>query len=175
MEVSEPSVSAAVALICAPDADDLQTLFIRRAERAGDPWSGQVGLPGGRRGPADADLLDTAQRETKEEVGIDLHNGECLGALDDVRPLTPRLPSVVVRPFVFLLGAPAPARTGSEVASAFWVPLERLFGHSAREVEIELGGENRRLPAYVIGPDVIWGMTYRILGSLLAALRGDSR
>ncbi len=71
--------------------------------------------------------------------------------------------------------APAPLCAGLEVASAFWVPLERLFGHSVREVEIELGGENRRLPAYVIGPDVIWGMTYRILGSLLAALRGDPR
>src|SRR5207245_7755352 len=50
----------------------LKTLMIKRAEREGDPWSGQVAFPGGRRERQDRTLLDTAARETKEEVGIDL-------------------------------------------------------------------------------------------------------
>ncbi|HET9512400.1 MAG TPA: NUDIX domain-containing protein, partial [Gemmatimonadales bacterium] len=63
-------IPAAVSLICVRDPDAL--LLIRRADRDGDPWSGQLGLPGGRKSPADADLLSTAIRETFEEVGIDL-------------------------------------------------------------------------------------------------------
>jgi 8-oxo-dGTP pyrophosphatase MutT (NUDIX family) len=58
---------AAVALVCVPDPDAI--LLIRRSERAGDPWSGQMGLPGGRRDSSDRDLLATAVRET-EEVGF---------------------------------------------------------------------------------------------------------
>src|SRR3989442_10873051 len=83
----------------------LEALFIRRAQRADDPWSGQVALPGGRRDAGDADLFATAVRETREETGIDLAGAERLGRLDDLYPRTPTLPPVVVRPFVFALVA----------------------------------------------------------------------
>ena len=55
---------AAVALLLTPDPDRL--LLIRRAEREGDPWSGHLALPGGRRDESDTDLLATALRETFE-------------------------------------------------------------------------------------------------------------
>ena len=61
---------AAVAIVLAPDPDAV--LLIRRAERAGDPWSGHMALPGGRYEPKDPDLLGTALRETVEEVGVAL-------------------------------------------------------------------------------------------------------
>ena len=47
-------------------------LLIRRAERTGDPWSGQVAFPGGKKQEGDLTARDTAVRETMEEVGIDL-------------------------------------------------------------------------------------------------------
>src|SRR5262245_51926666 len=86
---------AAVALILVPGHTGLETLFIRRAVRVGDPWSGQVGLPGGRRDPADVDLEHTAIRETREELAVDLGLAERLGPLDDLSPRTQLLPPIV--------------------------------------------------------------------------------
>ena len=99
--VEHPTATAAdawagVALLIAPDPDAV--LLIRRAERVGDPWSGHIGLPGGRRDPADSDLLATAIRETEEEVGCLLDTSQLLGTLDDIWPRTPLPRVVVVRP-----------------------------------------------------------------------------
>ncbi len=55
---------AAVAVVIAPDPDSI--LLIRRADREGDWWSGQLAFPGGRWSPDDARLVDTATRETRE-------------------------------------------------------------------------------------------------------------
>src|SRR3989475_665994 len=101
---------AAVALVVIEGADGAEVLLIRRAVRAGDPWSGQVALPGGRREPTDRDLLATAIRETREDTGIVLLRGEPLAGLDVLATVTAVLPPVVVRPFVFALSRrPAPS------------------------------------------------------------------
>ena len=140
----------------------------RRAVRPGDPWSGQVALPGGRREPRDRDLLATAIRETREETGVDLRRGEPLAVLDDLAPLTRVLPPVVVRPFVFALSRRPALRPNDEVQHAFWVPLDRFAEPGLRrEVTLNVRGEERTLPAYVVGEDVIWGMTERILTPFL--------
>ena len=62
---------------------DPELLFIKRATRVGDKWTGHVALPGGKRDPEDGDDQVTAMREAMEEVGIDLgyHNAICVGNL----------------------------------------------------------------------------------------------
>src|SRR5919197_5751726 len=117
---------AAVALVLIEGREGLEALFIHRAERTGDPWSGQVALPGGRHEPSDPDLLATAIRETLEETGVDLSRAERLGTLDDLHPRTPTLPAVVVRPFVFALSPRPVVLPSAEVQRAFWLNLERL-------------------------------------------------
>jgi len=155
---------AAVALVLSEGRAGLATLLIRRAERPGDPWSGQIALPGGRSEPQDADLLATAVRETREETGLDLAAAERLGVLDDLYPRTPVLPPVVVRPYVFAI-PPEPRLTLSEeVDTAFWVPLARLRDASVqRTISLDILGTARTFPAYVLGEHVVWGMTERIL------------
>ncbi|MGH7524260.1 MAG: NUDIX domain-containing protein, partial [Gemmatimonadales bacterium] len=82
-ESSDPTRAfAAVALVLAEEPDRL--LLIRRAEREGDPWSGHLALPGGRRQESDSDLLATATRETREETGIHLEPSWCRAQLDDL-------------------------------------------------------------------------------------------
>src|SRR5690606_13503153 len=118
---------AAVALVLRP-RESLELLLIRRAELPGDPWSGHVALPGGRRSGADGDLLTTACRETEEEVGIPLQKvGTFIGALDEVAPSSPLLPPIVVAPFVLAV-PPATAATPDprEVQAALWVPVDAL-------------------------------------------------
>jgi len=171
-EIAAPEARpAAVALILVEQSGGLEALFIKRAARAGDPWSGQVAFPGGRHDPEDRDLLATAIRETREETGVELSDAERLGVLDDLYPRTPTLPPVRVRPFVFALPARRPLVETVEVERAFWVPLARIVEPSVRrDVKLLVGGVERVFPAYDLGDDVIWGMTERILTPFLELL-----
>ncbi len=162
---------AAVALVLIEGHEGLEALFIHRAERAGDPWSGQVALPGGRHEPSDPDLLATAIRETLEETGVDLSHAEHLGALDDLHPRTSALPPVLVRPFVFALVSRPPLVPSAEVQHAFWLPFARLLAPGVRrEATLAVRGVERTFPAYLIGEEMIWGMTERIVTPFLSLL-----
>ncbi len=158
---------AAVALILAPGAgDELELLLIERAKRSGDPWSGQMALPGGRREESDDGLLDTVRRETREETGIELPTDSLLGELDDLFPNIKVLPEIVVRPFVFGLGIrPAVIPTG-EVAGHLWVSLLDLE-QRRRPAQVVIQQEKRKVDAFVLGERVVWGITYRIVAALL--------
>jgi len=162
---------AAVAVILAPAPDAV--LLIRRAERAGDPWSGHMALPGGRREPGDDDLSTTAIRETAEEVGLILSRDHLLGTLDDVAPRTPVLPPIAIRPFVFLLRERSPLTLNREVASARWVDLDGLLLPGTHHpVRLEIAGESRDVAVYQLDDAIVWGMTERVLSGLLAHIQG---
>ncbi len=165
--VADPSRKlAAVAVIFVPDPEAV--LLIRRADREGDRWSGQMAFPGGRWSPEDPDLLATAQRETREEVGVDLSGAGLLGRLDDSAPRSQALPPVIVRPFVFFLDCRQAVRLNHEVAEAAWIPLEQLLRPGVyRSFEFDAAGTRMLLPGYHLEPGVVWGMTERILTPLL--------
>ena len=161
---------AAVALVLRPrDDDELELLLIKRAEYSGDPWSGQIAFPGGRHEPGDVSLEQTAVRETWEETGIDLaRDGIVLGQLDDLRPRTPSLPPILVRPYVTLVQPDVAVTPSEEVALAFWVPLPALM-HPGATVEsmVTARGATFRVPSYLHQGHVVWGMTERILRQFL--------
>ena len=163
-------IAASVAVILHDGDEGIEALFIHRAVRAGDTWSGQIAFPGGRRDPGDADLLATAIRETREEVGVDLSSAERLGVLDDLYPRTPVLPPVVVRPFVFALTARPTIVVSPEVQSAFWVSFRALQspGVSGTFTVDHPGIPRRAMPAYTLGKHTIWGMSERILTPLIS-------
>lgn len=161
---------AAVAVVLVPSPDAV--LLIRRAERASDPWSGHMALPGGRRAEEDADLAATAMRESREEVGLCLARSGLLGSLDDVVPRTPVLPPIAVRPYVFVLSERPPLVPNPEVAALRWVQLDRLLHpETYHSVRLQIRGESRDVPAYELDDAIVWGMTERIMTSLLEQLR----
>lgn len=164
--------AAAVAVVLHEGAEGLAALFIKRAARVGDPWSGQIAFPGGRFQSSDGELLTTAIREAREETGIDLGGAEGLGPLDDVNPRTPVLPPIVVRPFVFVVAQrPSLVTSPEEVERAFWLSFAVLETPETRgQITLTLRGEERTFPAYQIGGEVIWGMTERILTPFLQLL-----
>ena len=170
----EPGVrKAAVALIFRIGNDEaLELLFIKRAEYAGDPWSGQIAFPGGREESGDASLVETAIRETREETAIDLaRDGRMIGTLDDLRPRTVRLPPIVVRPFVWLLDRHDSLVLSSEIALAFWYPFAALARtESWHEETVFARGVQINARVFRHEENVIWGMTERILTQLLSLL-----
>jgi 8-oxo-dGTP pyrophosphatase MutT (NUDIX family) len=167
VQVERPeAIHCGVALVLVPDPDAI--LIIRRATRVGDPWSGQMGLPGGRHDPRDSDLLATARRETLEEVGVCLEDTAVLGTLDDLAPLTPVPRLVLVRPFVFALPERPSLTLSDEVAEAMWTEVAELRrAETYRDIRLLLRGEERVFPAYHLGPHAVWGLTERILTPLL--------
>ena len=166
-----PLREAAVALVLAPDRnDDVSLLFIKRAEHPLDPWSGQIALPGGRRDPADPDLLATAMRETAEETSIVLTARDLVGELDDLSPVSPHLPPLVVRPFVFAVLAVPAVRLSPEVADHLWIPRRYLIDH-LREEQVTVRDRTLVVPGYRTGPHFIWGMTERIVTPFLQISR----
>lgn len=172
VEVEDSSVRrAAVAiLIRRGEGDEPELFFIQRAIYEGDPWSGQIAFPGGREETGDESLLHTAIRETYEETEIDLRVcGERIGALDDLRPMTTRLPAIFVRPFVFFVSDVPEPLLSSEVAATFWVPLSVLLDRTVwRDTRVQALGQEISLVAFHHRGFVIWGMTERILSGLLA-------
>ena len=171
---ADPSgrIQAAVALTLVPGPDGPELLLIKRASHPGDPWSGQMALPGGRREPVDQDLIDTARRETMEETTVDLSRASLFGALDDLSPSIPHLPPMFVRPFVFALPDHPPVSASDEVALHLWIPCKRLASTRVRE-SITVRDRKLTVDGYRIGPHLVWGMTERILTPFLDLLLKD--
>ena len=167
---------AAIALVVRPARTGPELLMIKRAEVAGDPWSGHIACPGGRMDPGDADLAATAVRETREETGIDIaRDGTLLGALDDLSPRTPRLPPIIIRPFVGVVGSGVEIRANREVAEAFWVPLSAIRERASWGLGtvIVRDTEEAQVPTFRHGDHTVWGLTERALRDFLHRLEGD--
>ena len=124
---------------------------------------GQVCFPGGTREPSDSDLLQTALREAKEEIGLDVKDIEILGELDDVVTL---VSGYVVSPFVAFIPHPYPLKTnGKEVKGTFSVPLSFLMDEANFKQDSY---------SYEYEGHIIWGATARILRQFIALLRSKN-
>ena len=120
---STDKTRAAVAAVLGPTPEGLQLLFIERAQHPDDPWSGHIAFPGGRIEADDPSPRAAAERETLEEVGLDLSNAEYWGRVDD---LTGHMLPVVVSGFVYCLETPAALTLNHEIESAFWAGADQL-------------------------------------------------
>jgi 8-oxo-dGTP pyrophosphatase MutT (NUDIX family) len=161
---------ASVALVLRPGEGSPELLLIKRAMLEGDPWSGHMALPGGRKDPSDPSLLHTARRETREEVAIRLPGEEgVMGRLQVLAPVSRHLPRLTVLPLVFAVSREVEARVAShEVAEVHWIPLDHLRSAEARTTHrFVREGAAFRFPAFDVAGRTVWGLTHRILEDLL--------
>jgi 8-oxo-dGTP pyrophosphatase MutT (NUDIX family) len=160
-----PPATASVMLCLREGVRGTEILLCRRAQRAGDPWSGHVGLPGGRVEPDDPDPLVAAARETREEVGFDPRvAGTVLGMLE---PLRPRTFPILIGAYVAHITEPVELVLSEEMVSAWWTPFADLERISAEVPEAPTRVSAWRLPHDDAADVVLWGITYRLLDRLL--------
>jgi 8-oxo-dGTP pyrophosphatase MutT (NUDIX family) len=170
----EPGLSEAAVLLALRTTDPLELLLIQRAEKEGDPWSGHMALPGGRREPTDSGLLATALRETQEETAIRVPPRTCSARWRRFGPRTVAAsPSSSRRSWRAVPPGTRAVPSPAEVETALWVPLPHLASESAvDEILIELEEGSTAFPALSYQDYVIWGLTHRIITDFMDVAKG---
>lgn len=157
---------AAVAMLLKEGPLAPEVLFIIRAEHDQDPWSGNIGFPGGRLNQEHESPQQAAERETLEELSLDLRQARYLGRLSDLYGAT--MP-VLVSCFVYQLLKPAGLQPNHEVAETFWLPLARLLEPERQQQRTFVyNGEERTHPVVELldsEQPLLWGITYRLIRS----------
>ena len=163
---------AAVALVFVPEASGFSLCMIRRSEHPDDPWSGHMAFPGGRMDPEDADGLQTAIRESREEVGLHLTASTCIGRLSPVKvPQRVSGHRMVVEPFVFVLQDSVELIPNNEVSGVYFFSLQTLLSGEGRgHFEYQWKGVPVQLDCIDLQGCRIWGLSLRILDELLEKL-----
>lgn len=165
-----PPAYASVALVLRERARGAEVLFIERAMREGDPWSGHMAFPGGRLEGDDDSARTAACRETFEEVGLEIADAEYLGHLCDLTGRAGSPAPVIVSAHAFHLERDQPlALDPHEVRSAFWFPLADLHDDARQTTHRIPQLPDHVFPAIVVGEPgrhFVWGLTYRFLDEL---------
>lgn len=150
--------------------DDVEHVLLQLRTSTVQHHQGEISFPGGRRDASDRTLLDTALRETHEEIGVPRELVEFLGPLDDTET---RVSNYRVRPFV---GAVAPGfsefrQAEREVSALLQVPIPHLLDSASHVWKpVEQDGTVTATPAYQFGEHLIWGATARVLAQFLSLL-----
>lgn len=163
-------IAASVLVPLVRRADGLHLLLTRRTDHL-TSHAGQISFPGGRAEPRDSDAIDTALRETEEEIGLERGQIDIIGLLPDYLTSS----GYRVTPVVGLVHPPFELRPDpNEVADVFEVPLAFLMdgmNHQRLSVELPEGAGRRHFYAMPYGPHFIWGATAGMLRNLFHLLR----
>ncbi len=129
--------------------------------------AGEISFPGGRRDPEDSDLRETALREAEEEIGLARAEVSVRGELP---PVSTFVTGYLIHPFVGLIPAGRRWRASpSEVDAVLELPLGALREGRTR-TRLERRGVSFETDAYIVGENLIWGATARILDDLFEHL-----
>jgi 8-oxo-dGTP pyrophosphatase MutT (NUDIX family) len=169
MEPLRPLKSAAVLVPVIVRPDELTVLFTQRTSHLAH-HAGQISFPGGHIEPQDDGPVDTALRETEEEVGLDRRHVKIIGHLDIYVTRT----GFVVTPVVGVATPPFTLRPDPhEVAEIFEVPLQFLINRSNHQrCSAEFEGVTRHFWAIPYGRHFIWGATAGMVINLCDVIEG---
>jgi len=146
---------------------DLEILLTKRSNKLKN-HPGQIAFPGGKKDQIDSSPIETALRETKEEVGLNPKNVEIIASLPSHKTAT----GFVINPYLGLINQPfnETLRQG-EVDEIFTVPYEYILNEKNFSIQTrKWNGSQRSYYVVPYGPYYIWGATARILLNLSKAL-----
>ncbi len=169
------SRQAAVSLIMKESQEGPNILFIERAKRRGDPWSGQMAFPGGKKDQSDKSICATARRETLEEIGVELLSSRYIGRIDDlIAPPTSPASGLVVSCLVFSIAGEFEIKPNLEVHDTIWIPISFLINRDNFLPTFQPENYAGTFPGIRVAANdsrVIWGLTYRFLHSFFEVCR----
>lgn len=168
-DVGARRAAVLVPIIAAPAG--LQLVCFERSHEVID-HKGEICLPGGSIEEEDRDVVDAALREAREELGIEPASVRVLGLLDDVHTV---VSNYVITPVAgFIAAEPEVVCDPLEVARPISVPLAALLSQGVESYELRgSDGSTRKIYAYHVGDDRIWGATARIIHGLLQLWFGE--
>ncbi|MFO7614557.1 MAG: CoA pyrophosphatase [Bacteroidales bacterium] len=173
IQATSHAKKAGVLILFFPDNDDIKLVFIRRNEYKG-VHSGQISFPGGRHEPEDRDLIETALRETEEEIGISRNNVNLIGLLTDL--FIPPSHFLVTPVVGFITERPVFQPDPEEVKGILEVSLKDILSKDAQQVKkiTIFPGVRWKVPCFYVHETVIWGATAMILNELVEVIRTGS-
>lgn len=158
-------LESAVLLLLFPSQQHIQICLIRRPTTMKN-HAGQIAFPGGKKEKDDADLVQTALREAREEIGIDSSAVEVLGLLSSVYV---QISDFLITPVLgWLSEKPDIQIDPSEVDEVIYVSLDDLADQVNRtDKELETRTGRIIAPGYEVDGRFIWGATGMILAELV--------
>jgi 8-oxo-dGTP pyrophosphatase MutT (NUDIX family) len=169
IELLRPRVSGVMLLLYEKN-EDLNIVFTQRKQYDG-VHSGQMSLPGGKKDEGDFDLVQTALRETKEEIGVEENVIEVLGALTELY-IPPS--NFLVHPVVGFSDEIISFNPDKkEVEKVVEIPVEFFLNRKSINLETEIklfNGTSVKVPAYIYDDHIIWGATAIILSEFTYVL-----
>jgi 8-oxo-dGTP pyrophosphatase MutT (NUDIX family) len=165
-----PMRNSGVLLLLYPVNDRLFTVFMKRTEYGG-PHSGQISFPGGKFEDGDRSLVETALRESREEIGISPDTIEVLGTLS---PLHIPISNFRILPVVgFMPEKPVFTTDSHEVDYLIETALEVLLKPEIVKTKTMMFGDlSFEVPYYDIDGNHLWGATAMMLSEFLEVVRG---
>ena len=128
--------------------------------------AGEISFPGGKSDPIDSDLLETALRETREEIGLQISKNQVIGQLEPVVTLNS---GFTILPFVTIIDEITPLSANSEVENILHIPLESFLKTIAADIE----PSHKRIQemyTFEYQNKIIWGASARILKQIITRL-----
>ena len=146
---------------------DLEILLTKRSNSLKN-HPGQIAFPGGKKDQIDSSPIETALRETQEEVGLNPKNVEIIASLPSHKTAT----GFVIKPYLGLINQPfSETLRQGEVDEIFTVPYEYILNEKNFSIQTrKWNGSQRSYYVVPYGPYYIWGATARILLNLSRAL-----
>lgn len=125
--------------------------------------AGEISFPGGKLDPEDSNLLDTALRETREEIGLNLRKDQIIGQLDPVITLNS---GFTILPFVSVVDEIPPLSANAEVEKIFHIPLEPFLKTMANDPD---PSHNliQEMFTFEYEGQIVWGASARVLKQIV--------